>query len=397
MPLRSAVVAKHEAGREGILRSLQEHACSCIERISGLATADAVRSEGLRHLHRHVPLDDIPRITEAFYTSRPCESAMWRMMVTVARDAMAVAEPFYVLREVFLRIVPPFGTYSDRPGYHARRRDVDALKYEFISHAPHRDSWAGEAVNLVNVWMALDETPAAAGVTIIDGFDGVELPHLREPPFYLSRDARVPVVPRTFELAPGDCVLFGADELHGTRLNTTEVTRVAVSGRIATDGPRYWPEFAAMNRDQWLRASDAARDDPEFETTNEAVVVTEASELQGEQHRCSPRQLRASSYDAWTDACAVGELSGDEGLAVRIGDREIALFRKGGDVTALDNVCPHLYYRLANGPQSGDMVMCPGHCLSFDLESGICVDDPSFAVKRHQTRVDGDRVFLKLV
>ena len=396
MSVGPTVVARHTQAREGIVRTLQEHACSCIARISGSAVASAVRSEGLRHLHHHVPLEDIPRITEAFYTTRACEADMWRMMVDVARDQSDLNEPFYLLREVFLRIVPPFKTYRNHPGYHARRRDVDVLKYEFVSHAPHRDSWAGEAVNLLNVWMALDTSPAAAGVTVIDGFDNVELPHSSEPPFYLSRDVSIPVVPRTFDLEPGDCVLFGADELHGTRLNTTDTTRVAVSGRLTTGVPRYWPQFAAINRDQWLRSTDVMSGEPEFTKSHETVTGGDAPAGDVERHRRLPRQIRASSYDGWIDACAEGETCGDRGLSVQIGDREVALFRVDSGVVALDNVCPHLYYRLANGPQQDGAVTCPGHCLSFEFETGVCVDDPTFSVRRHQTKVDGGRVYLKL-
>lgn len=317
------------------------------------------------------------------------------MMATVARDEIGLQDG-YVLREVFLRILPPFSTYRDRPGYHARRHDVDVLKYEFVSHAPHRDSWAGEAVNLLNVWMALDEIPTAAGITIFPGFEGIELPHLVDPPFYATRDANLPVPIRTFDLLPGDCVLFGSDQLHGTRLNTTELTRVAVSGRIALDMPRYWPQFAAANRDQWLHVNDIERDDPVFLESREAVADEPPSGAETAQHRRPPRQVRAVSYHAWTDACADEEVGPDQGLGIKIGEREIALFRRGGDIVALDNVCPHLYYRLANGPPQGGTVTCPGHCLSFDLETGTCVDEPSFSVRRHHTRVDGGRVFVKV-
>lgn len=395
MPHSAAVLARHTPQREDMLRTLQDHALSCIERISGAAVAAAVRVEGLRYLHRHVPLDDIARITEAFYTSRPCESDMWRMMATVAKDEMGMDGGFYLLREVFLRIVPPFSTYRDRPGYHVRRRDVDALKYKFGSHAPHRDSWAGDSVNLLNVWMAIDEVPAAAGITVFPGFEDIELPHLSTTPFYATHEANLPVVPQTFDMRPGDCVLFGADELHGTRLNTTDVTRVAVSGRIALDTPRYWPQFASTNRDQWLRASELDRPEPDFIESHETVAAP-PTDSEGSHHTRLPRPVRAASYHDWTDACAQSEIAGGQGFSIRIGEKEIALFRRGSDIIALDNVCPHLYYRLANGPQRDGRVTCPGHCLSFDLETGACTDDPSFAVRRHQTRVEGDRVFVKL-
>ena len=45
--------------------------------------------------------------------------------------------------------------------------------------------------------------------------------------------------PITFDLAPGDMVLFHSHHLHGSELNRTEATRYVVSYRIALGRPRF--------------------------------------------------------------------------------------------------------------------------------------------------------------
>lgn len=390
-------VVPHAKSRDVLLAQLQQNALSSISAISGKSVADTVARDGLKWLHRHVPLDDIPRITEQFYKSRQAETDVWRMVRAIANEELGVPEPFYVLREVFLRIIPPFSTYHDKPGYHVRRRDPDALKYKFISHAPHRDSWAGDAVNLLNYWMAIDDVPANAGMYIIPGMLHENLPHLADAPYYITRDANIPYEPKPFALKPGECLLFACDELHGTCLNTTDVTRVAVTARICPTRPIYRPEFAQKNKDEWLMSSDVYSNNPVFFKVNDSSGERYRDHGDTTPIRREAAQVLANSYSGWNEVCNLEQIPHNQGYPLRIGDREIALFRYEHEVVALDNICPHLYYRLANGPQVDDVVTCPGHCLRFNLKDGHCIDDESFWVNRHEVKLEGNRIFVRLV
>ena len=389
-------VASHAKSRDALLAQVQQDALRSISTISGSKAASAVRRDGLKWLHLHVPLDDIPKITEHFYKDRQSETSIWRILRAIAHQELRMPDPFYVLREVFLRILPPFSTYRDKPGYHQRRRDLDAIKYKFTSHAPHRDSWAGEAENLLNCWIAIEDIPANAGMYIIPGLIHEHLPHLPEAPYYITRDANIPYRPKPFALKPGECLLFASDELHGTCLNTSGVTRVAVSGRMCPTRPTYRPEFADRNQDEWLMSDDIDSDDPEF------LKVKDSSGERCRDHgnttlfQRQAVQIRATSYSGWNEVCLVEQIPHNQGYPVRIGDREIALFRRKREVVALDNICPHLYYRLANGPQIDGTVICPGHCMRFDLKNGHCLDDDCFRVKRHKVKRVGNRILVKL-
>ncbi len=68
---------------------------------------------------------------------------------------------------------------------------------------------------------------------------------------------------------------------------------------------------------------------------------------------------------------ALAELPVGEGRAVRVGAREIALFRTAeGEVRAIAARCPHSGGPLADGIVSGDKVTCPLHAWKFDLTTG---------------------------
>lgn len=52
------------------------------------------------------------------------------------------------------------------------------------------------------------------------------------------------------------------------------------------------------------------------------------------------------------------------------GSREIALFREGDAIYALDNVCSHEYSSLSEGEVWGGRVYCAKHGSGFDIKTG---------------------------
>lgn len=70
-----------------------------------------------------------------------------------------------------------------------------------------------------------------------------------------------------------------------------------------------------------------------------------------------------------------------EGRAVRLGDREIALFNLGDRFLATDNACPHQGGPLCDGIVTGASVVCPLHAWKVSLESGR-VERPAGAAGR---------------
>ena len=73
--------------------------------------------------------------------------------------------------------------------------------------------------------------------------------------------------------------------------------------------------------------------------------------------------------------CSLDELPDAAGRAVRAEGRQIALFRVGDEVFALDNICPHYGGPLAEGIVSAERleIACPWHRFRYDLRTGECV------------------------
>ncbi|MGH8801178.1 MAG: Rieske (2Fe-2S) protein [Casimicrobiaceae bacterium] len=66
----------------------------------------------------------------------------------------------------------------------------------------------------------------------------------------------------------------------------------------------------------------------------------------------------------------------DEPLSVRIGDKEIGIYRVGGTLHAIEDVCPHAYALLTQGFVDGENIECSLHGAVFSIRSGKCLKEP---------------------
>jgi nitrite reductase (NADH) small subunit len=100
----------------------------------------------------------------------------------------------------------------------------------------------------------------------------------------------------------------------------------------------------------------------------------------------------------WTRIAYCTEIPLREGRAVKIGDREIAIFNLGDRFLAVDNRCPHKGGPLADGIVSGASVVCPLHAWKISLETGEGANSASASscVETFGTRVEHGVIFLEL-
>ena len=93
---------------------------------------------------------------------------------------------------------------------------------------------------------------------------------------------------------------------------------------------------------------------------------------------------------------SAGELRPGEGRMVVVNGRHIALFRLDDGFFAIDNLCLHQAGPLCEGEIEDGVVTCPWHGWSYDIRTGILVQDGKVGVSRHNARVVGDEVQIQL-
>ena len=96
--------------------------------------------------------------------------------------------------------------------------------------------------------------------------------------------------------------------------------------------------------------------------------------------------------------CRLDELPRDAITAREVDSRLLALARRGDQVFAFFNACPHKGGPLCDGIVAGDTVVCPLHAYKVSLTSGR-VERPSgiaACVRTYETRVENGIVMLRL-
>ena len=97
--------------------------------------------------------------------------------------------------------------------------------------------------------------------------------------------------------------------------------------------------------------------------------------------------VNLDANDRWTVVCPATSLTLDRGSAAIFGDQQIAIFRiSTGGIYALENHDPfsnaNVISRGIVGHTAGHLkVASPMYKQSFDLETGICLDDPSVSLR----------------
>ena len=99
---------------------------------------------------------------------------------------------------------------------------------------------------------------------------------------------------------------------------------------------------------------------------------------------------------SWIRAAGVSEVPGGTGLVVDVEGREVALFRVGEAVYAVENMCPHREGPLGEGDLEGEVVTCPFHAWEINVRTGEVVYNPSVKAVTFPCRVEGDDVFVEL-
>ncbi len=75
----------------------------------------------------------------------------------------------------------------------------------------------------------------------------------------------------------------------------------------------------------------------------------------------------------------------------------VVLFHVEGEVYCLDDICTHDGGTLGDGELTGCEIACPRHGAKFDIRTGDALTMPATkATGRHEVRVEGDNILVKL-
>ncbi|CAH0991059.1 Nitrite reductase (NADH) small subunit [Sinobacterium norvegicum] len=102
----------------------------------------------------------------------------------------------------------------------------------------------------------------------------------------------------------------------------------------------------------------------------------------------------------WTTVCELDDILPNAGAAVRVGDRQIAIFRVEDELYAIDNFDPlcnaNIIARGIVGCLNGATVVAsPLYKQHFCLNSGQCIEEDDVKLSVFKVRSNGDSVELQ--
>lgn len=108
-------------------------------------------------------------------------------------------------------------------------------------------------------------------------------------------------------------------------------------------------------------------------------------------------QARHPSPARWVDVCALDDIVPDTGVCALVGGRQVAIVRAGDRLYAVDNFDPFAKAFVLSRGIVGDRdgvpkLASPIYKQSFDLTTGVCLDDPSVRIAVYPVRLRDGRV-----
>lgn len=99
----------------------------------------------------------------------------------------------------------------------------------------------------------------------------------------------------------------------------------------------------------------------------------------------------------WVDICQVDDLLPNAGIAALVKDKQVAIFKVGEQLFALDNHDPFSKANVLSRGIVGSLgeqlvVASPIYKQHFSLEAGQCLEDDAVSVPRYAVRTQEGRV-----
>jgi nitrite reductase/ring-hydroxylating ferredoxin subunit len=376
-----------------LLQPLIDAALKGIAQSVGAEAAERAKTEGFHHIHKWVSPLQIPAMTEAVYDEvRPLAPAFLRKFIG---QAFPQTPTLYYEETPNVRFHIPYdlaAAHNDK----FREFAKDYGEGKIAAHGPHRDSWLDCPDNGVNMWFAIAPIRTGNGLTVYEKDYGRDFKHKWGGDV---ADGQRLHKPYTFDLAPGDCVLFHTDQMHGSELNRTDETRFAISFRMSFGKPN----FPNRHFHRYVNADMA-------ESSLHGLAHIPAM-IQPSYPRSLVRRIREKlsgppPADLPADAPEQIGVERDGKFHVALSEVPVGAIRgvspalcvariSENEVIAVTRRCPHSGGDIANGWVDGDSVVCPWHNLPFSKRTGRSPCKSIPALRRVRCEIAGDEIVIE--
>jgi nitrite reductase/ring-hydroxylating ferredoxin subunit len=392
------------AEQSRVLNATEKAFLDGIELFAGRECRQRCEKEGLARLHLYYPAEYVG-LLEAYVNEQVKRIAI-EWTAAVGRHDVGFQHEFLVQDLLIVRVHYPHGhlgkstiaaprkpslrhrvryglsssiermkeAYSSKSGfripvhvfeYMRQRRKRAALPLPYRCHASHMDSWLGQPITSLSVWLAIAGLDEHNGLCIYPDTIGVPLPV--DGSRFLGSGFPLPKPIRP-DIRDGDLFVFSTDMLHSSQINVSDKTRIALTTRIDPGTPIFseeslwfverWYSGESILSGRWRRMEVSAerrvpRSKHTAQQTGRSIDIPSVFQVDQE-YRVAPS----------------GTITENESFAVQFQNKRIIILRTNGVLKAFSANCPHGKYRLDDGFHDSCAMICPGHGLEFDVQTG---------------------------
>jgi nitrite reductase/ring-hydroxylating ferredoxin subunit len=391
--------------KQKLLLGIREAAFDGIELFAGQEVRRKVEEAGLPLLHRYYPAEHV-NLLQTYITERTTRSVI-RWSANLGRQCVGIEDDFHVQDLLVVRLHYPHnepaapvtdvktpslalrmrwgfgsriesvkaalasGTALRHPSQmlsylkQRKRRDKELLPYR--CHGPHLDSWLGQPIGSLSVWLAVSGVEQDNSMCLYPETVDESLPQSAS--LFLGSGRQLPKPTRP-EIHDGDVYVFSTDILHSSQVNISGKTRFALTTRISAgtpvfDGSNLWfierwhlanELLEGKYRCRTIKASEHTMVRP----PGKPQPTTPTFRVDHVFRKGQPQPVAKSST-----------LQEGKRIVVEFADGErVMILRFGGRLSAFFARCPHAGYRLEDGWYDSRSIACPGHGLEFDTLTG---------------------------
>jgi nitrite reductase (NADH) small subunit len=97
---------------------------------------------------------------------------------------------------------------------------------------------------------------------------------------------------------------------------------------------------------------------------------------------------------AFVKVGSLAELPPGSVMEVTLGEESYAICNAGGELHALQGICPHAGGPIGQGNLQDHLVVCPWHEWAYDCRTGENDYDPTVKLDRFLVKIEGDDILL---
>jgi len=214
----------------GYFDRVQAASLEAIHQAVSEAKTAQVRTQGFEAIHQIIDLEELPSVSDHSYET--IYSLAPELSKELVKGIFPKQKSFYLEEYPNVRFHIPYDIVVNN------KEEFSKFYWngKVTPHGPHHDSWYQCPTNCLNVWIAIGSVKIGNGLNIYPQVYGKRLPCTKDGKILPNQSFGGAI---SFDLQPGDAIIFHGEHLHSSEINSTDLTRYVISMRMTLDKPEF--------------------------------------------------------------------------------------------------------------------------------------------------------------